>query len=674
VISKTLRLRIAATTARAIVVGALVASVAPAQEEVRYSEETERLFARAVEYYRQEEYQQSIELFDQILLMRPPSHRATGAAVMKAKALLQLDQNLDAARTAKEFLAAFPGSTYVPDAHYMLGITYARVRRYDSALEELLAARRLMAPGDSTRLVENTLAALDLIIDERQTVEEVRQLLARSSDPQECAYLMLKVAERELAGGNAVAASAAADSLETRFPGHPWAVRVAAIRGASLRRSTVKLGVLLPLMRNAEPSAVKQIGNDVYDGVLQAFEEYQADPTHGVAVTMVTLDTERDPAVAARGVRELADDPAVIGILGPAFSQSTMAAAPVAAARSIPLISPTANTNGIAAAGPTVFQANPDYETRGKAMAQYAVKKRGFQCLAVLAPEELHGKAMGEAFIAECLRLDVRVVAAEWYARGATDLSTHLQAIRRAAMQAAAEPMISFGGRLNQSDLVKLVQAGVSRQRLDSLVEHSATVRATDLLGPRARKVIDSLGIPVVAAIAQADSLEYPASGIDGIYVPISSAEEIGVVTSQMVYFNIAAQILGSGEWNDLKELAANKRYCTGVVFETDNSPDPGDPGLLRFTDVATTRLGKPPGRYALYGYDTARLVLDAIGRGAATRDALTRALSRLSDYHGIHSRIGFSGRRVNPWVFIMQYGGEVVTRLDEIRVDAEEP
>jgi ABC-type branched-subunit amino acid transport system substrate-binding protein len=654
----------------------LVGALAPlhAQQGIRYSDEAERLFTRGIELYRLEDYQQSLEAFDRILLFSPPTHRATAAAVMKAKALLQLGQNLDASRTLKEFLAAFPASSYVPDAEYMLGLTSARIHRYDEALERFLSARRRLPASGPPRLAANVVAAMDLVIDEHMTAEQVRALLRGSGDAQERAYLLLKVAERELAGGNAVAATAAVDSLDRLAPGHPFAERVTAIRGASVRRSSVKLGVLLPLMRSAEPSAAKQIGNDVYEGVLQAYEEYRADPAHGVAISLVTLDTERDAVAAARGARELADDPAVVGILGPVFSQSTLAAASVAASRAIPMISPTANTNGIAAAGPTVFQANPDYENRGKAMAQYAVRTRGFQNLAVLAPEEAHGKAMGEAFIAECIRLGARVVAAEWYARGATDLSPHLQAIRRAAIQAGAEPMISFGGRLSQSDLVKLVQLGVPRRRLDSLVERSATVRATALLGARARLIIDSLAIPIVAPAVQSDSLEVPVTGIDGMYVPIGSPEEIGVVTSQLVYFNIAAQILGSGEWNDLKELAANKRYCTGVVFETDYCPDPADSAMQRFTEVSSIRLGRAPGRYALYGYDTARLIFELIGRGAATREALARALSGVSDYHGIHSRMGFSGRRVNPWISIMRYGGETVSRVDEIRVEAAEP
>lgn len=644
-----------------------------AQQAVRYSDDAERLFTRAVELFREERFVESVELFDRVVRMSPPVHRASAAAVMKAKGLLRLEQNLEASRTLKEFLAAFPASTYAADAEYMLGITSARIRRYDEAVEGLLAAWRRLPAGDSSRLGANTVAALDLLIDGHESLDAVRRMAGRSTDRRESAYLLLKVAELELAGGNAVAAAGSADSLDRLYPGHAYAGRLAAVRSASVRRSVVKVGVLLPLMRSAEPSAAKQIGNDVHDGILQAYEEYRSDPRRPVGVTLVTVDTDRDPAAAARGVQELADDPAVIGILGPVFSPTAVSAGSAAASRKIPLVTPTANANGIAASGPTVFQANPDYENRGKAMAQYAVLRRGFHMVAVLAPAEAHGRAMGEAFIAEAIELGAQVVAAEWYQRGTTDLSQQLGAIRRACIQAGTEPMISFGGKLNQADLAKLVQSGVPRRTLDSLINRSATVRAAALLGPRARRLIDSLGIPVVAAVGRADSLEYEAAGIDAIYLPINSPEEIGVVTSQLVYFNIAAQLLGSGEWNDAAELNANKRYCTGVIFESDSHVEPGNPEYAAFVEAFSRRTGVPPGRYTLYGYDTARLVLDLIGRGAGTREGLAAALARSAGYPGLHARIGLAHRRVNSWMTILEYRGETVIRIDELNVDGAE-
>lgn len=650
-----------------VLLAVLVSAAGALAQPVRRSAEAERRFLDAVELFRRAEYRAAAAAFGTLAESAPPHHRSTAAAVMRAKALLQMGENLEASRALREFLAAHPSSTYVPDAEYMLGVTYGRIRRYDEAVRSFLSAWRRVPPGDPAPLGANIAAALDLVIDRHRTLEDVRALLGRSTDARERAYLLLKCAELELVGGNALAASRLADSLDRSSPGHPYGARLAAIRSTSGRRASVKLGVLLPLMRSAEPSAVKQVGNDVHEGILQAHHEYAVEGSPPVQVALVTVDTDRDPRGAAAGVGTLADDPAVVGIIGPVFSPSTLAAAQAAAARGIPLVSPTANANGIAATGPAVFQANPDHENRGRAMALYAVRHRGFRTLAVLAPGEGHGRAMGEAFLSEALALGARVAATEWYPVGSTNLSPHLVAIRQAALRSATEPMLSFGGRLHQGDLAKLVQLGVPRRRLDSLVERSATVRATQLLGPRARVLIDSLGIRTLSAPAAPDTIERPATGIDAVYIPISSPAEIGVVTSQFVYYNIAAQVLGSGEWNDLGELAANRRYCEGVLFETDSAPDTADAAYRRFRESFAARTGAAPGPFTLYGYDTARLVLGLIGSGAATRDGLARALTRPSAFRGVHARIDLSRRRVNPWITIMEYRGDAVTRVAEI-------
>ncbi len=79
------------------------------------------------------------------------------------------------------------------------------------------------------------------------------------------------------------------------------------------------------------------------------------------------------------------------------------------------------------------------------------------------------------------------------------------------------------------------------------------------------------------------DSLHIPVTAIEAIYMPIASPEEIGVVGSQLVYYNIEAQILGSGDWYDLAELEANKRYADGVIFSSDTFVHPEDSTYQNF-------------------------------------------------------------------------------------------
>jgi ABC-type branched-subunit amino acid transport system substrate-binding protein len=431
----------------------------------------------------------------------------------------------------------------------------------------------------------------------------------------------------------------------------------------------VKIAALLPLVRSGPPSASKEVAEDVYDGIVYALERYGPGGDGQVKVTLETRDTERNPDLAGRFARDLASDRRVIAIIGPIFSNTTSAAAAVAQTEGVTLVSPTANANGIAATGQYVFQANPDYTTRGRAMARYAILEKGFRTVATLAPQDTYGRLLAEAFCREAEDLGAKVVGREWYAKGTTDLKEQLTSLRRAAMMENADPMVSFA-KVKTTEVMKLLDRGVPKKRIDSLMSAGAMIKATDLLGPNGRMALDSMGIPPVYDLTMLDSLQFPATGIQALYLPIRNADEVGVVAAQTVYYNLQTQMLGSGEWNDITELSEHRRYCTGLVFDADTYVDTAGDLYREFAAGFAARFKKSPSQNALFGYDTAELILLQIRNGAASRPALARALSQVKDYQGLHSRIGFGQNRVNSWLSIMQFDGKSVKKIDEIGME----
>jgi ABC-type branched-subunit amino acid transport system substrate-binding protein len=638
-----------------------------AQGHVVFSEAGEARFREAVAVYDAGQYAEAAERFDKVAKDFPDGHRITAALIMKGKALLASGQNLDAVKTMKAFIAKYPESAYVPDAEFVLGVVYRRIDRTGEALENFRSAYRRLLAGGSTRLADQLRRQMDSTIDGRLDVGAVRSLLDRSQDPRERAYFWMKVADMESARENTVATAVALDSLSSGYPAEPFAGRIAELRGRVAASSAVKLGALLPLMSKSDPSAIKEIGNEVFDGILYAVEEYARAAGTRIAISLESKDTERDPAMSRRGAEELADDKSVIGILGPVFSPEVTSAAAVANAKGIVMISPTANANGLAATGKYVFQANPDYEVRGRAMARYAVERCGYRTFAVLAPSDAYGKFLAEGFTREVIRLGANVVASAWYEHGAADLKPQLAAIRRVGMMASAEPKVAFGGRMQQASLLKLARRGVSLKRLDSLMRVGAMVSARSLLGDRGREILDSLAIPVTFDESLVDSLEYPVEGIDAMYLPIAKPEEIGVVASQVTYFNFRSQFIGSGEWNSVSELNANRRYTEGVIFDTDSYMDVTGGASDRFAAAYSARFKKKPTKNAFFGYDAARVMLDCVGKGATTREALQRALSSVTEFQGIHGKIGFAGERVNTWLNILQFSKDEIRKIAEI-------
>ena len=629
-----------------------------AQSQVEYSTQAEQVFSRAVESYRQGRFKDASAGFELVIRNLPPNQRTTAAYVMQAKCLLLLNEPVEAGRTLHVFISLYPGSTYLPDATYTMGLMYMKIQRYDDAVQSLLTAWRSNAP-----VRREAFEALDRLIESSVPVDGVKELLKKAGSAEERAFFWLKIGEKEAAAERGVDAEVALDTLYRYYPDNPFKERTAALRRKTEERINVKVGVLLPLLLKSEPSGVKEIGNDILEGIQYAVDEYSANSR--VKVTLETRDTERDVLVATRGVQELASDTDVIGIIGPVFSNEASAVAPLANRRGCPLISPTANANGIAAVGKYIFQANPDYEARGRAMARYAIEKKGLHVLAVLAPINSFGKFMGEAFADEALKLGAKVVATEWYERGAADLKSQIASIRRAGWKAGADPFISFAGKMSREDIVHLVQLGVPMKTIDSLMERDARIKASELLGPDARHWLDSLGVATVFDESAADSLEYPVTAIQAVYAPITSSDEIGIVSSQLVYYNIQAQILGSGEWNNLGELDANKRYCKNVIFDSDNYVDATDSAYGKFVNLFFDRFKKKPSKNTLYGYDAAAMLLAAIRAGGTSREALTRELSQVKDFRGFHGKISFPPGRVNTWLWMMRYASDQVQMID---------
>jgi ABC-type branched-subunit amino acid transport system substrate-binding protein len=654
--------------------GMLIACM-PAAGQVRleYSEKNEAAFREAVARYDSGLTREAVSRFDRCITEFPAGHRITAAYVMKGKALYRLGENLDAAKTLKAFLSRFPMSGYVPDAELTLGLIYARIERPEEAMEMLLAASRALKPSSPPLLGREIEAAMDSTVDTRLGPAPLRRFLSHAVTPSERSYLWLKIAQREASAGNIVASVVALDSLAGRYPENRFGERAAELRARIIARSNVKLGVLLPLMKKGDPSPVRDVGNEVYEGVQFAVERYGLDPGRRITVTLETRDTERDPALATGGARELADDKDVVGILGPVFSPEVTSAAAVANARGLPLVTPTANANGIAATGKYVFQANPDYDARGRAMARYAVQQRGFRTMAVLAPSDTYGKFLAEAFLREAARLGARVLSTQWYQRGTSDLKPQLASIRRAGMLDGADAKLSFSGKVRPSTLMKFAGLGVPLKRIDSLMSKSSVISARQLLGPRARALLDSMEIPVVYDESRVDSLEYPVESIDAIYAPISGAEEIGIVSSQIVYFHFQTQVLGSGEWNSFAELNANRRYAEGVVFESDTFIDTAGGTYASFAGSFGARFRKKPTKNTLFGYDTADMMLRLIGEGASTREALENALAGLRGYRGFHSRIAFGADRVNSALTVLRYEQDEIREVGEVNAGSGE-
>ena len=637
-----------------------------AQDEVVFNQTDEESFLLGTKQYGQNDFKEAYLSFQKVIEDPVRNQRTTAALIMSAKTLFQLHSFRESIRLLKDFLDTFPQSNYAEDAHFTLALNYYRLNRYPDAASELLI---VLESGKERKTFLRSQRIFENVASEFLTAQEIKDLLYFSKTERSKKLLTLHLAELEFDQGLYTESMAHAREVLSGKEDPLSAQRARSLLVRVQSGTSVKLGVILPLMQKTDgASREKKLAYEILDGIKYAVDEYNLkNAKQGVTVVIDVRDSEKDPLVAAREIQPWLDDREFIGIVGPIYSYEVSPVAGIANSRKIPLITPTATDNGIAAVGDYVFQANPDYSTRGKAMAQYAVLKLGLKNLAVVAPSFQPSSAIADSFVQESIRLGARIISDKRYFKGATDLRYLFSSMRSEAAVFGNEQSIDFKGTVSYPEIIKRLTAmGVRKSTIDSLAEKQGKVIVQRLFGQNGKAIADSLGIPLQVEPFYLDSLQYPLTSIQAVFSPISSSSEIGIITSQLTYYNIKATILGSGEWNDPTELDLNKRYADGVIFSSDRWVE-NSYAYGQFTSQFFQATQRQPIDNVLFGYDAMALVLTQILNGGTTRERLTDLLAKVSDFPGYHSKISLTENRVNSYLHILQYKKGKISKIDEV-------
>jgi len=631
------------------------------QESYDFDREAERAFAAALKKFSSGDYAAAAADFEHLITL-PPHHRTTAGYVMLGKSYYMAKQFRECSKILKQFIDTYPESYYLDDAYYTLGLNYEAQLRYDDALVQFLAA---VETTTDSRVRKRAYYYCDKIIDEKLSVATLTELARDIQTPEAQDYLRIKLAERHLAAGNILAAEKALEPIPLRKPPSAHYPRAEALLQKIRSGVSVRVGVLLPLMKRSPQKHLRTYGEDVLQGIQFALKEASSRSNSLIEVILDVRDTERDPALSAQHTKELIEDKSVVAILGPMLNEEAVPSAGIAATQGVPLLTP-ANADGIAAIGPHIFQLHPDMTTSGRAAAQYAVKELGFTTLAVLAPTDGGSKTAAAAFVHEALSAGARVVATEWYVPTTTDLREQFTKIRRAALL-ETEPLISFGGPLSHTDIMKMVEMGVPPQRIDSLMSRGAAVSVIQMFGPRGKRIADSLQLTTFIPEKVVESIDTPATGIHAIYMPIDDPQKIAILSAQLAYFNIRAQILGSGEWYNSIELDANKRYTAGAIFFSDFYVDTKDSSFINFSRRWFEKMKRKASTNTILGYDAMHLLSSLIYSGITSREGITQALNKVDRVQLLHGYVTFTKNRVNSELHVLQFKGSEVVKIGSV-------
>lgn len=629
---------------------------------VVYNDYAEKCFLTGLKFFQDGKYDTAASVFVRTIKDFPRNQRTTSAFIMGAKALYETGRYQESIRLLKDLIDLYPFSNYIDDAHYTLGMSYLKLNRYEDAALQFISAIQL---SNEPKLITRANKLLEMLAESNLEIKELQFIQVGVKNIEIRTLLDVAVAKKMLKAGDITSAVQILRQVINLPPNIKYVNEAISLLKKIEKQTNIKIGILLPLMLKAENPATRELGLEFFRGIKLAIDEHNQ--ISGMNITFDLRDTEKDPSVAARQIASLCNDDSVGIIIGPILSNEVFACAGIANERNVPLITPTATANGISAIGPFIFQANPDLNIRPRAIAAYAYNVLNARTFAVLSPADEISKQIANAFIEEVKMLGGDIIDVEYYSPITGDLRMEISKIRQRALERLEVPVIDFGGKMKQSELNKIIALGVKEKVLDSLIERRLSASVTFLFGERGKIIADSLKLSTKVQNVKYDSLGLPVNNIDAIFVPITSSDEIPVVSSQLKYFNIQAQILGTGDWYDISALDNNKQYTDGVIFTLDSYYDPKSEEYQSFVAKYKIANNKNPGDNALFGYDVARLVTKVIGEGNYRRTDIANALAKVEGFVGLHTKISLSLERVNSYLTVVQYKNRKIVRIGEI-------
>jgi branched-chain amino acid transport system substrate-binding protein len=163
-------------------------------------------------------------------------------------------------------------------------------------------------------------------------------------------------------------------------------------------------------------------GEDIRDGALLAIGDSN----------VVTYNTESDPIKSVFLTKKLIKEDGVIGIIGPLFSNTTIASACVAQCYGVPFISPMATDERISLIGDFIYKLNSPSEAQNLTIADFAIQNLNIKNLAILYPDDSYGRVSLRLFSREVKNLGGRVIINIGYEPGESDFREELLKLRDA--------------------------------------------------------------------------------------------------------------------------------------------------------------------------------------------------------------------------------------------------
>ncbi|MDI6860832.1 MAG: ABC transporter substrate-binding protein [Caldisericia bacterium] len=194
----------------------------------------------------------------------------------------------------------------------------------------------------------------------------------------------------------------------------------------------IKIGGVGPISGEAAT-----FGLSTREGEELAVEEWNAKGgVLGKKIKLIFEDDKGDPTEAATVYTKLIEQDKVVGIVGTVMSKCSLAGAPIAQAKGVPMISPTSTNPKVTEVGDYIFRAcfiDPFQGTVGANFAYNDLGVRKAGCIFDIGND--YTKGLAEFFRDQFIKLGGQIVGFESHPTGATDFKAQLTNLIKAGAE-----------------------------------------------------------------------------------------------------------------------------------------------------------------------------------------------------------------------------------------------
>ena len=582
----------------------------------------------------------------------PQSERAAQIMVEQAKALIETHQYDAAAAALKTFLASYPNSRYVDDAHLLLATAQIRNKR---ATEAIVTLEQLMADYPTSPLIGRARVLLATAHADLGNPDQALAILAEArslEDSMEIKRDALKISGEILItkGDYSHAIQSWLDELNLTPDNERPEVRArirALIQDKMDRKSLHRLRDTYPTTFPGDLALIRLIELYTVKG-----EDHQAErnlriflnrfPAHEYAQTATETLTSLKGRLKASQYVIVAMIP-TSGRHSP-FGTEVYNGIKLALGKG-------KETLGLTSIGLIVIDSETD---KGLLRFQLSEAIAEYKPLAVIGPlfsrdlplvAELAEKTETPFLTPTAALADVRRLGTYLFN---TSTSFFQQAHRLAdyAVQylgytrfGILHPDTAYGQELARLFAQEARQFGGEIIAVESYKETD-----TDFGLPIKRLKIEDLkrhGRTKPVPMSKGGTRLVYEPGFDAVFLPGRSSQ-IGLLTAQLLFYDVKVGFLGNSTWNSPDLLRAADRTIEGDVFVDGFFADSADPTIHDFVVRYRLRHQTDPTSFAAHAYDATRVVLDAVTRGATSGRAIRDHLMRSSDLPALSGPAAF--------------------------------